>query len=61
MVHKTEYIRKTLSPMWKPFTVLTRTLCNGDPDRFVVMLLCRLVDCFVVNENHLKQAVNMES
>jgi len=35
VVHRTEYIRKTLSPTWKPFTVLTRALCNGDPDRSV--------------------------
>ena len=44
MVHKTEYIRKTLSPTWKPFTVLTRTLCNGDIDRCVIVpvLLCYL-------------------
>jgi len=47
VVHKTEHIRKTLSPVWKPFTVLTRTLCNGDIDRFVMILLCDVCGNFV--------------
>jgi len=34
VVHKTEYVRKTLNPTWMTFTVLARTLCNGDWDRF---------------------------
>lgn len=45
VVHKTEYIRKTLSPTWKPFTLLSRTLCNGDLDRTLK------VECFDWNRN----------
>ncbi|GKT32155.1 Copine like protein, partial [Aduncisulcus paluster] len=31
--HKTEVIRKTLDPCWKPFTVNLQSLCNGDLGR----------------------------
>ncbi|CAH1784993.1 unnamed protein product [Owenia fusiformis] len=30
LTHKTEVIKNTLNPTWRPFTVLVRTLCNGD-------------------------------
>eukprot|EP00039_Didymoeca_costata_P030889 m.31966 g.31966 ORF g.31966 m.31966 type:complete len:532 (+) comp8364_c0_seq2:55-1650(+) len=33
VVHKTEVIKKTLDPTWKPFTVPIMHLCNGDPGR----------------------------
>jgi len=33
VVHKTEVIKKTLNPSWRPFTVTVQTLCNGDWDR----------------------------
>lgn len=32
-VHKTEYIRKTLNPVWKPIIIPARVLCAGDHDR----------------------------
>ncbi|KAL5014050.1 hypothetical protein ScPMuIL_008320 [Solemya velum] len=35
VVHKTEVIKNTLNPTWKPFSILARTLCNGDYDRSI--------------------------
>ncbi|KAK4304696.1 hypothetical protein Pmani_023368 [Petrolisthes manimaculis] len=32
-VHKTEYIRKTLNPVWKPIIVPARILCAGEHNR----------------------------
>jgi hypothetical protein len=32
-VHKTEVIMSTLNPRWRPFTVTSQKLCNGDLDR----------------------------
>uniref|UniRef100_A0AAQ5Y9R2 C2 domain-containing protein n=1 Tax=Amphiprion ocellaris TaxID=80972 RepID=A0AAQ5Y9R2_AMPOC len=31
--HKTEVIKNTLNPVWQPFTIPVRALCNGDYDR----------------------------
>ncbi|XP_034001404.1 copine-9-like isoform X4 [Trematomus bernacchii] len=33
--HKTEVIKNTLNPVWQPFTIPVRALCNGDFDRTV--------------------------
>ncbi|NXX22186.1 CPNE9 protein, partial [Podargus strigoides] len=33
--HKTEVVKNTLNPVWQPFTIPVRTLCNGDYDRTV--------------------------
>uniref|UniRef100_A0A8B9KIV5 C2 domain-containing protein n=1 Tax=Astyanax mexicanus TaxID=7994 RepID=A0A8B9KIV5_ASTMX len=33
LVHRTEVIKNTLDPVWKPFTVPLISLCNGDVDR----------------------------
>ncbi|XP_062398204.1 copine-9-like [Sardina pilchardus] len=33
--HKTEMIKNTLNPVWQPFTIPVRALCNGDYDRTV--------------------------
>uniref|UniRef100_A0A3B4DCN9 C2 domain-containing protein n=1 Tax=Pygocentrus nattereri TaxID=42514 RepID=A0A3B4DCN9_PYGNA len=30
--HKTEVIKNTLNPVWQPFTIPVRALCNGDYD-----------------------------
>ncbi|XP_071497871.1 copine-8-like isoform X1 [Diadema antillarum] len=38
--HKTEVIKNTLDPVWRPFKLLVRTLCNGDLDRTIK------VECF---------------
>lgn len=35
VVHKTEVIKKTVNPKWKPFKVSARALCNGDYDRLL--------------------------
>ncbi|XP_013417379.1 copine-8 isoform X2 [Lingula anatina] len=35
VVHKTEVIKNTLDPTWRPFTVPVRSLCNGDYDRSI--------------------------
>ena len=32
--HRTEVIKNTLNPTWKPFTIQARALCNGDYDRY---------------------------
>lgn len=40
VVHKTEVVRSTQNPTWKPITIKGRTLCNGDNDRTIK------VDCF---------------
>lgn len=34
VVHRTEVIKKTLNPTWRPFTISVRSLCNGDYDRY---------------------------
>ncbi|XP_021369991.1 copine-8-like isoform X3 [Mizuhopecten yessoensis] len=34
-VHKTEVIKNTLNPTWRPFTITARALCNGDYDRSI--------------------------
>uniref|UniRef100_A0A8C1E7H0 Copine Vb n=1 Tax=Cyprinus carpio carpio TaxID=630221 RepID=A0A8C1E7H0_CYPCA len=31
--HKTEVVKNTLNPVWQPFTIPVRALCNGDYDR----------------------------
>jgi len=33
LVHRTEVIKNTLNPQWKPFQLSVRSLCNGDDDR----------------------------
>ncbi len=38
--HKTEIIKNTLNPTWRPFPVLVRSLCNGDVERTIK------VECF---------------
>eukprot|EP00057_Strongylocentrotus_purpuratus_P033319 XP_790964.2 PREDICTED: copine-8 [Strongylocentrotus purpuratus] len=38
--HKTEVIKNTLDPAWRPFSVMVRVLCNGDLDRTIK------VECF---------------
>lgn len=32
--HKTEVIKNNLNPVWQPFTIPVRALCNGDYDRW---------------------------
>ncbi|XP_064398173.1 copine-1-like [Halichondria panicea] len=32
-VHRTEYIKNTLNPVWPPFAITSQALCSGDPDR----------------------------
>lgn len=32
--HKTEVVKNTLNPVWQPFTIPVRALCNGDYDRW---------------------------
>ncbi|XP_075470090.1 copine-5 isoform X2 [Ascaphus truei] len=33
--HKTEVVKNTLSPVWQPFSIPVRGLCNGDHDRTI--------------------------
>ncbi|CAL1529087.1 unnamed protein product [Lymnaea stagnalis] len=35
VVHRTEVIKKTLNPTWRPFAIPVRDLCNGDYDRAI--------------------------
>ncbi|XP_046542548.1 copine-8-like isoform X2 [Haliotis rubra] len=35
IVHRTEVIKKTLNPTWKPLVIPVRSLCNGDHDRSI--------------------------
>jgi hypothetical protein len=35
VVHKTEVVKNNLNPIWKPFSIPVRTLCNGDYDRSI--------------------------
>ncbi|XP_060079148.1 copine-8-like [Ylistrum balloti] len=35
VVHRTEVIKKTLNPTWRPFILPVRSLCNGDYDRSI--------------------------
>uniref|UniRef100_A0A3B5QHG9 Copine-2 n=1 Tax=Xiphophorus maculatus TaxID=8083 RepID=A0A3B5QHG9_XIPMA len=38
LVHRTEVIKNTLDPVWKPFTVPLISLCNGDVERNIKVL-----------------------
>lgn len=38
LVHRTEVIKNTLDPVWKPFTVPLISLCNGDVERSIKVL-----------------------
>ncbi|XP_069699446.1 copine-8-like [Periplaneta americana] len=38
VVHRTEVIKWTLNPNWKPFTIPVRSLCGGDMDRSIKVL-----------------------
>ncbi|XP_035646863.1 copine-2-like isoform X2 [Oncorhynchus keta] len=38
LVHRTEVIKNTLDPVWKPFTVPLISLCDGDIDRSIKVL-----------------------
>uniref|UniRef100_A0AAY4BFC9 C2 domain-containing protein n=1 Tax=Denticeps clupeoides TaxID=299321 RepID=A0AAY4BFC9_9TELE len=33
--HKTEVVKNTLNPVWQPFSIPVRALCNGDFDRTI--------------------------
>ena len=45
LVHRTEYINNNLNPVWKPFVLPIRLLCNGDLDRSLRF------ECFDHNKN----------
>ncbi|XP_064607159.1 copine-8-like isoform X2 [Liolophura sinensis] len=45
VVHKTEVIKNTLNPTWRPFSISGRALCNGDYDRTIK------VECYDWNSN----------
>ncbi|XP_075773385.1 copine-9-like, partial [Pelodiscus sinensis] len=38
--HKTEVVKNTLNPVWQPFSIPVRALCNGDYDRTVKVDVC---------------------
>lgn len=33
VVHRTEVVKNTLNPIWKPFEIPVSVLCNGNHDR----------------------------
>ncbi|EHB09814.1 Copine-4 [Heterocephalus glaber] len=39
LVHRTEVVMNNLSPAWKSFKVSVNSLCSGDPDRRLKLLL----------------------
>uniref|UniRef100_A0A4W3KB57 Uncharacterized protein n=1 Tax=Callorhinchus milii TaxID=7868 RepID=A0A4W3KB57_CALMI len=45
--HKTEVVKNTLNPVWQPFTIPVRALCNGDYDRSVDHDLNRFCHDFI--------------
>jgi hypothetical protein len=40
LVHRTEVIKRTLNPAWKPFSISVRALCQGDKNRDFI------IECF---------------
>jgi Ca2+-dependent lipid-binding protein len=40
LVHRTEVIKRTLNPEWKPFSISVRALCQGDKNRDFI------IECF---------------
>lgn len=42
-VHKTEVIKNTLNPTWRPFQIAAVKLCNGDYDRYTCMAIYFIV------------------
>lgn len=38
VVHRTEVIKWTLNPNWKPFVIPVQSLCGGDMDRTIKVL-----------------------
>ncbi|XP_033106562.1 copine-8-like isoform X2 [Anneissia japonica] len=40
VAYRTDVIKNTLNPVWKPFTVPLRTLCNADLDRTIKVECC---------------------
>jgi len=45
VVHRTEHINNNCNPVWKPFIIPIRSLCNGDLDRNLKF------ECFDYNES----------
>jgi len=45
LAHRTEYIKNTLNPSWKPMKINTRRLCDNNPDTVI------RVECFDWNSN----------
>ncbi|XP_067125347.1 copine-5-like isoform X3 [Centruroides vittatus] len=45
VVHRTEFIKRTLNPVWKPFSIHVSTLCNGDYDRML------RIECYDWNQS----------
>ena len=37
LVHRTEYIKQTLDPMWQPFTIKRSVLCQHDENRALIL------------------------
>ena len=35
LAHRTEVIKNTLNPNWRPFKINTRRLCNNNPDTVI--------------------------
>ena len=50
-VYKSEWIKNTLNPTWKPMTISTKKLCNGDYN-------CRLrIDVFDYDKEHSQDLI----
>ena len=42
-VYRTEVIKNTLNPNWKPFSIPVQSFCGGDPER---KIKARLTEMF---------------
>ena len=39
LAHRTEFIKNTLNPIWKPMKINTRRLCDNNPDT-IIKVIC---------------------
>ncbi|KAM7404635.1 hypothetical protein PAMP_011967 [Pampus punctatissimus] len=52
--HKTEVVKNTLNPVWQPFSIPVRALCNGDYDSMKVCRPRQPCDYVEVVKEHVK-------
>ncbi len=50
-VHKTETVKHSLNPVWRPFNIRVQTLCNGSYDRTLK------IDCYDFDDGSNDQLI----